>query len=640
MLPATDGQSQKLIAEALVDLESPDDVRISPSGRQVVYTLSCVARKGDYPVSSLWIADVGKEHSARQLTAGLFNDALPQWAPDNQTIAFVSDRAKHGESSAIYLLSLQGGEAYPVSESDNKKPISSFSWSPNGRFIAFLSSDEKTAEKEAQEKEKNDAKLYGEDWEFNRLRCLHVSTREISALYAKDAHVKEFAWSPESTEIAYLLHETPDINSSGYKGVNFERVSLSSRKSSHVCAFPGSVHQLVWSKTDIFFVAGFVPTKSNSSLMIYKLSLCEKSWSKCSYGVRNCARGLRCTKDSVAVQVQSGLSDQIHNLDGSMLYDEIHEISTWDIVYSEEKPILTIAKSSAASPTEIFSVKDGTTYQLSQHGASVGKFEIGNAEPFYCTAKDGTELDGVVITPSKPSQQKPFPAVVLVHGGPYYRVTVSFHTCWFNWTALLVSAGYTVLCPNYRGGSSRGEDFASAARGGMGTVDYDDVICTVKAAISKGLVDEQRVAIGGWSQGGFLSYLAVTRPDFHFQAAVCGAGVSDWDMMSMTSDAPFYEADLVGSVPWETGKEDVRGRRGSAIWNTKDVRTPILILHGEQDARVPVTQAVAFHRGCLHYGVPCEMVTYPREGHMVAERGHVLDSLKRVRRFCDVHLGA
>ena len=195
---------------------------------------------------------------------------------------------------------------------------------------------------------------------------------------------------------------------------------------------------------------------------------------------------------------------------------------------------------------------------------------------------------------------------------------------------------YHRLTPQYLG---HGDKYASAAEGGMGNLDYSDVITLVKAGITKGLIDPNRVVIGGWSQGGFLSYLSTTRSDFQFKAAICGAGVTDWDLMSMTSDLPSFESQLAGKAPWENGSRKSQNRHGSAIWHMEDIKTPILILHGEKDVRVPTSQAIAFHRGCLHHKIPCEMVIYPREGHLINERNHRIDMLKRVRRFVELHLG-
>lgn len=177
----------------------------------------------------------------------------------------------------------------------------------------------------------------------------------------------------------------------------------------------------------------------------------------------------------------------------------------------------------------------------------------------------------------------------------------------------------------------------------MGQKDYTDVIDALKAAVAEKIVDPEKVVVGGWSQGGFLSYLCAVRDDFPFRGAICGAGVTDWDSLCMSSDIPFFEAALTGRAPWAArDKRDTEGRKGSAVWEmaaTKpEDRTPVLILHGEEDKRVPLIQAVAFHRGCLEVGWPCEFVTYPREGHMIEERGHHIDVLKRVRAFCDLHL--
>ncbi|KAL9118040.1 MAG: hypothetical protein Q9187_005418 [Circinaria calcarea] len=636
-------QTQQLTAEALVDLQTPADVCISPSGRKVVYSLTPSGRYDAHPVSSLWIATVGKEYSARQRTSGLFYDTLLQWSPDGKYIAFISYRAKRGESSAICLLPIEpirGGEPYPVTRADNKKKITAFSWSPDGRFISFLSPDEKSVEQENKEKGGDDAKIYGGHWENNRLRCLHVGTLELSVLFAKEAHVHEHAWSEDSAEIAYAVHKTPDVTSPEDDGILFERVSLLNKETTAICDFPGPIRALVWFNERLFFLAGAMLRLSNTSSIVYSVSLDDKVWTRSVFGYTTGAVGLRPAAKSMAIQVQSGLSDQIDLMDGRIVYDEPHEISTWDVHTTNKGSIITVGKSSGSSLTEIYSVEGDVVCQLSQHGTAIASLQIADAQSFFYRIKDDICGDGVLLSPSKANNPKPWPTVVLIHGGLYSRVSVGFDLpSTYHWGPWLTSAGYAVLCPNYRGGSSRSEWDASGARGKMRTRDYEDIISMVKQGIAEGIVGEQKVAIGGWSYGGFLSSLAVTRPDFHFRAAICGGGVANWDMMSKTSsDAPLYEAELAGGEPRDSNMDDTRSRHASDVWNVKNVKTPILILHGEDDVCVPLTEAIAFHRGCLHHGIPCEFVTYPREEHESEERLHLIDQLRRVRRFCDLHL--
>lgn len=270
------------------------------------------------------------------------------------------------------------------------------------------------------------------------------------------------------------------------------------------------------------------------------------------------------------------------------------------------------------------------------------------------------------MLPKDFSKQPSLPTILLPHGGPYNRNTIKFSIGPRLEVPLLVSAGYGVVCPIYRGGRGRGQKHAAYARGGMGVFDYQDCIDILQACIDKGFVDPSRVAIGGWSQGAYLSYLAVTRNRFQFRGPLCGAGITDWDMMSVTSDHWLVQRELAGGAPWDVD-EDAKaaveesleieagrgtdgspsrkrwirhnnGRQGSALWHMRHVKTPILILHGEEDPRVPLSQAIAFYQGCIHNSIPIQMVTYPSEGHQFKERKHVVDVWKRTRQFYDMHL--
>ena len=654
--------------EALVDLLIPNDVQISPNGKHVIYSCAPLFKAGEHTISSLWIADTGKQYSARQLTSGLYNDVKPQWRPmgNTETIAFISNRAKHGESSAIYLMHLDrgAGEAYPVTKAENKKEIEEFKWSPDGQYIAFASPDENSQEKDSKEKENGGMKVWGEDWEYNRLRCLHVATRDVATLSSKDAHVREFAWSGNSASIAYALQETPESGSAGYHGVKFERVQKGTGETYSIGQkkFPGPLKDLVWYCDNLFFLAGVTPNSGATSSAIYEMSVSEGTWSRSGFGEKNCAVGLKLRAGQLKALIQGGLENTMISFpstdsDGSdglvVDWNAPSEVGSWDVLTfgeADDQKVVVFAGHEHSYrykdplvPIDVRSLRTVSPMKtLSQHGKILANFDFGFPVPLECVnAKDGTDCDGIIIRPlHEGAAGKLLPTIVLVHGGPYIRTTVAFNPCYYYWGPYLVSAGYTVLYPNYRGGSSHGEHYASRARHGMGTTDYSDIISLVKAGISKGFINEQNVAIGGLSQGGFLSYLAVTRSDFQFKAAVCGEGITDWDMLSMTSDAPWYDAELAGSAPWETSADDTKGRQWSAIWNMKDVKTktPILILHGEEDKRVPLSQAVAFHRGCLRWGWPCEFVVYPREGHLFKERKHLIDMLKRVRRFYDLHL--
>ena len=647
-----------LTPEQLVDLQVPSDVRISPSGKYCVYACAPISKKGEHAVSSLWLAELGLEHSARQITSGLFNDVGPQWRPNasgDEAIAIISDRAKAGESSAIYLMSLAGGEAYPVTQADAKKGIVGFKWSPDGHFIAFLSADEKTLEQETREKETGEAKVYGENWEYDRLRLLNVDTREITTLVTSNDHVTDFAWKADSKEIAFCSQLTTAADSSYYHGIQFSRTHLDNKSviSISETRFPGRAADLVWIEDELFFVAGASPNRGASSVCVYSMSLATGDWSRREHGVTDCVASIRSADwgalQGLAIHVLDGLSDKIRLLSSEksrmteqdVFTHDNHELQTWDVWHpNSDAPMKkVVGYSTVAKPREIYSYEGGKICQLSNHGQAIAELNIGEGQPIHCKSSDGTPCDGVFMRPTKSDDAKPLSTVVLVRGGPYSRISISFNTMYFYWTPMLVAAGYGVLCPNYRGGAGHGEDYAAYARGGLGTVDYDDVIALIKHGVGKDLIDADNVFIGGYSQGGFMSYFAVTRSDFRFKGAICGAGVTDHDMLAMTSDAPYYtEEELGGFPPWISTPERTGSRHGSAIWHMKNVKTPILILHGEADERVPISQAVAFHRGCLHYGVPCEFVSYPREPHRMQEGKHLIDMLKRIRRFVDLHL--
>ena len=410
----------------LLDVQIPNWIRISPCGKQVVYSTALFMkhRTGDNALSTIWIAEMGKDKSARQLTSGLFCDEQPQWAPDGESIAFVSDRAKAGKSNAIYQLSLRGGEAVPLTPVDNEREIAQFLWSPDGKCIAYLSPDEKTAEQKVREEAKDDAQVYGEDWVFNRLRLLHVSSKSISVLVRRDAHLGEIAWKSDGSAVAFTVQQTPEIESA-FDGSSLEYVSLVDKKTTTVtesCTFMYSGGmQVSWLDDKIYFVGGQKKDSENTSMVLYSVNVKSGAWSIEAGGVTDCISNLIRAGDKILIHALCGLDDEIRDSEGSAISGVMTGLQEWHAVKTPSGEIvLAVAKSSASAPIEVFSYSSGGNLdKLSQHG--------GDVSPGHCVvttlqvkSSDGkVTLDGLFVAPENCS--KPCPTIVLPHGGPYSR---------------------------------------------------------------------------------------------------------------------------------------------------------------------------------------------------------------------------
>ncbi|MGD0065485.1 MAG: prolyl oligopeptidase family serine peptidase [Streptosporangiaceae bacterium] len=226
-------------------------------------------------------------------------------------------------------------------------------------------------------------------------------------------------------------------------------------------------------------------------------------------------------------------------------------------------------------------------------------------------------------------QDGPFPFVTLVHGGPYARYADEFMGSWWRPGQWLATAGYAVFLPNPRGGAGHGAEFAAMVAGAVGTDEWTDIVSGIDPLIAEGVADPARLGIGGWSHGGFMAAWAVGQTR-RFKAALMGGGISDWSMQVGVGELGTWEAALGGSCGWESPGPHRHDQLSPVSYASK-VSTPVLILHGQQDANVPVGQATYFHRALDRFGVEHELVIYPREGHSIDERSHQIDLLRRTR---------
>ncbi|RFN45495.1 hypothetical protein FIE12Z_10257 [Fusarium flagelliforme] len=655
----------KAFAETLCDLQVPKAIKISPDGQKLANRM-----EGKNHLSTLWLA-THEANSSRQLTRGTSNDTNPTWHPrDNSRIAFLSDRAKPGESSAIWSLSLEGGDPVPLTKEVNEQSIESYAFSPSGNTIAYVSADEK---ENGGEEDDEKPEVWGETWDYAKLRLLDVETLETKVLVG-DGHIGEIAWTPDGKSLVFMSTLNPHIEEAMLTGTSISTVDVRTGEVKRLCTVMNEPYNLIWAPDGkIYFITGIPPDKDSGGRAVYTIDPVATTTGFTRVTCENDdADDMRIVNDKIFLNRQGRIGSTIGEIGGVDLFAET-DIWAWDAhIDRQGVPFLAASLSDVNTPYEVFIIggPDRTRVKVSNHGKPLERHSFGFCNRFTCQSSDGeVELDGLYLTPASrendapkvplptDAPKVPLPTVVLIHGGPRDRNCNGFDTSCFNWAPYLLSKGYGVLLPQYRGGSGRGETFAMYSVGGQGKYDYQDVITITDAAIKKGYVHPEKLMVGGWSQGGLLTYLCSVRNGDHglgwrFKAAIAGAGVVDIESLAITADlGSTYEVELAGGhTIWTLPQDDTRNRQGSAIWEVSaamersrrevnPVIPPMLILHGEKDERCPFSQAEGFRRALRHYDLKCEFVKYPGEGHGIEKQAYWLDMLERVGRWCDLYIG-
>jgi len=236
------------------------------------------------------------------------------------------------------------------------------------------------------------------------------------------------------------------------------------------------------------------------------------------------------------------------------------------------------------------------------------------------TAKDGPKLQGIVTFPLGYAEGKRYPYLVLPHGGPEGNDFLCFDT----WTRYIAGLGYVVMQPQYRGSTGYGSDFLNAIYQHFGDRAYSDVDSATDYAVAQGWADPKRLAIFGWSAGGFMTSWTVTQTN-RYRAAIEGAGITDWLSFIPTSDVQQIDYDQ----RWQE-KEVEPFLQYSAVMFADKVTTPLLILHGTNDIRVPMLQGLEFYALLAERGKTVRMVTYPGAPHFPTlweQRRNVLEEI-------------
>ena len=626
--------AQKVITpEDVLSIRELSDLQLSPNGKQIVFVVNEPndAKSPREPrVSNIWVVPTDGSESPRPLIPDLKNAASPRWSPDGSSLAFLSDQIyllRNGEKTASRLTNVPGG-------------VEDYVWSPDGKMIAFIGRDQATAEEQASRAAGDDAIVRPEsNLKYSRLWIVNLSDGKTTLVTKQNFEILELAWSPAGDEFALIVAPSPsveDANNLSLVIVSRATGEVTRTLTTNVSPITGILR---WS-SDGRWISFFEtpPTKESNNwlslaparggpirqlLKDYRGSVLRSEWLD--------------SKNLIAQSVE-GTSQVISTVDvdtGTLrkMTDVVH--SQWGPSFSANANTLAYLAQTPESAGDIWvRQKNSQPRRITNFNPQTKSWLFGRvSEVTWKNSKDGLTRRGVLITPPNYQRGTLYPTIVNTHPGDTAWWTGFHSSKWWDWGQLLASHGYVVFLPNTRGVT--GEGGAMHANiddwGGMA---FQDLMDGVDYLIAQKIADPNRLGIGGWSNGGFMTEYAITRTT-RFKAAVAQAGHSDFFSLYGTSYLREGLGRTSGQSPYSDRKwYDER----SPITFVKNCRTPTLLLHGELDQGVPLSQAYEFYSGLKDAGVETELVIYPRERHNIQEYSHRLDIQKRMLAWFDKHL--
>ena len=637
------------------------DPQISPDGTRVLFTYSMVDMEGNKYDSHVWLMPLG-EKAPRQFTSSSASENTPRWSPRGREVLFLSNRLAEGEKPdekkkkkpQVWIMHTDGGEARQLTsvEEGAQRP----SWSPNGRRILFSSrvfkGEKATDESDVKIIRRMKYRFDGQG--FFEGKWMHLFTvpakgGRVKQLTDGEFDVEAAAWSPDGKRIAFVSYMDEDMDVTRFK--NIYTIPAGGGEPKLLWKGEGPINVLGWSPDGrhLAFTGRVIEDPDlvfykNTVLFVFPL---DGGGPKClTEGFDRTILGaqeLPWSPDSkhIYFKMPDLGATQIYraSVDGGVEPVTGGKTTVGDFSIDDSGGVVSFTASDELTPSELWIKDEGGIRRVTEMNKGLlRKLRLSEPEEFWFTASDGVEVQGWIVKPQGFQEGMKYPTLIEIHGGPRssygYNLGAAEHEF-----QVLADHGYVVVYTNPRASVGYGEEFSAVVSGHWGERDYQDVMEAVDHVVGAySYVDGEKLGVLGGSYGGYMTNWVVGHTD-RFRAAVTMRSISNWYSMHGTSDIAWMEHDISwGRDPWDNLEQIMEK---SPITYVKNIKTPLLIIHSEQDYRCPMEQDEQLFIALKKLGRTTEFVRFPDEPHGLSRAGqpkHRLERLQHIVRWFDRHL--
>jgi dipeptidyl aminopeptidase/acylaminoacyl peptidase len=647
------------------------DPQFSPDGRWIAFVRAEMDGEENEYKSAIWLAPA-EGGQARQFTNGEKRDTAPRWSPDGRWLIFVSDRGGEASKSQLYLMPTDGGEAQRLTDMPNG--AGEPAWCPGSpgvarvAFTARFRAEEIAAEdepdpeeREKKEKERADPRVisrfaYRAETSYFDDRTKHVHVIEIDPqtgravdeprrLTHDERNYHNPQWMPDGSALVATVDRKPGVDDLFY----YPDVAVVPVGQGEVQILTGpesADHNPRPSPDGRWIAYNSLPaseyTSANGEIKLIPASGGEPKVLTTELDAH--AQEFRWMPDGKSlcflVSERGRIDLRRVSVDGGpvdTLISAEREILAYDVA-ADGKQVAFVASTDRA-PWDLYVAGlegQGERRLTEVNGEWLAERALGPVEDLWYESADGTPIQGWLIKPPHFDARQKYPLVLSIHGGPHAMWSRHEPTMWHEWQ-VLAARGYVVLACNPRGSDGYGRDFRVALCNRWGEADLPDLLAGIEEVVGRGYIDAERLVVTGGSYGGFMTAWVIGH-DRRFKAAVAQRGVYDLIRFYSTSDLPRLVEWEFSAFPWS---DPALLWKYSPTAYVENIHTPLLLIHSENDFRVPIPDAEGLFVALRRLEREVTMVRYPRDGHELSRSGepkHRVDRLERIVGWFDCHL--